>query len=56
MYKKKSSINAPATKKQLPVKKLIPKPRNNALHADCGIETIRPAALSAATIRVFSPK
>ena len=29
------------------------KPRNNALHAFCGIETIAPAALAAATKRVF---
>ncbi|MCI6592769.1 MAG: hypothetical protein SPK18_04880, partial [Treponema sp.] len=29
------------------------KPRNNALHAFCGIETITPAAYAAATKRVF---
>ena len=31
------------------------KPRNNALHADCGKVTIVLAARAAATIRVFSP-
>ena len=40
----------------LPVVLRKSKPRDIALHADCGKETIKMAALAAVTIRVFLPR